>query len=164
MRKIELMNGAMNRVDFDCRDDVEARLLEAETHAPGAREKIDSDGSGHAILNTMFTIRLPRVWSIVDRIFRAGDDFFELLRQRLNLFCLALPYFVNRPTGAFQRISLFGISFLVASQFRQPVFRPTFRRTALRAFVRVPKTSVHKNCSFQARKNDIRRSGQVFAM
>lgn len=38
------MDGGVDRVDFGRCGDVEARLLEAETHAASACEQIDTDG------------------------------------------------------------------------------------------------------------------------
>ena len=47
------MDGTMNRVDFYCRGNIEACLLEAKTHAACTREKIHSDRSAHAKLRSL---------------------------------------------------------------------------------------------------------------
>jgi len=45
-REVEPMNARMHRIAFDCRDDVEASLLEAEAQAASSAKKVDGDRTG----------------------------------------------------------------------------------------------------------------------
>src|SRR2546427_13295730 len=44
IREIQLVGGGMNGVVFDCRRDIEARLLEAKRKAAGSGKEVDEDG------------------------------------------------------------------------------------------------------------------------
>jgi len=52
--KVENVSGCMNRVVFDRRNDIEPRLLEAESHTSSTGKQIDRYRTGWAITDTSY--------------------------------------------------------------------------------------------------------------
>jgi hypothetical protein len=62
IREIELVRCAMNGIDLNSRDDVEARLLETQTHSSGTCKEVDPDWPRiHPIVPFLYAIVLSAI-------------------------------------------------------------------------------------------------------
>jgi hypothetical protein len=139
------MNGTMDGIDFNSRDHVEARLLEAQTKATSTRKQVDSDRS-FQVDYPAFRMSLPFFRRLVDRnLSRRSQKGANLRLQPSSGFCLTLPDSQDSPSGISQSPSVSRVFQTISLQFRQPELGSGFRGTSNSTTMSMPKTAVYEN-------------------
>lgn len=95
----------------------------------------------------------------VDRNLRPAYKGFQVSRQLIEVFGLALPDHKDRPTERFELFYLRSVPFNISFEFGQPIVEPRFRKLPLRAAVPMPETAMDEDRLPVAGQNDVGPTG-----
>tara|TARA_B100000749_G_C18442632_1_gene472925 strand:+ start:2307 stop:2846 length:540 start_codon:yes stop_codon:yes gene_type:complete len=153
----------VDRVDLDSGYDVEARLLEAQAHAPRASEKIDSDWSHQLLLCLRIWRTLAEHLVNVDRSC-GPEEFPQSSFKMLNFFEFTLPNLFDVPANRLQFGPFLRIPLTIALDLGKPEIEVRFRGLSNLAAVAMPVTPMNEDRFLATEENDVGLTGQVFAM
>lgn len=147
VRKVEVVRGAVDRVDFNRRSYVESCHLKAEAHASGPCEQVDSYGA-----------RTQTYSLSVEKRDYSLTHFFDVL-------ALALPNDEHFPALPAQGCPRPPVALLVPEQLIVPELHVRLRRShAVLASMRMPKAAVDKYNLAPSGKDQVRLAWEVPSM
>ena len=131
--EVELVDGAVNRVDLHGGNDIETGLLEAKAEASGPRKQVDSDGS-HGVMylvRLLFSAILAVDIPHVDRILTVFHKLLQMRSEGIHVGHLALPDKSDSSAPRLKTFNVRSVAVDIRLSLRLPVVEPGFRCATL---------------------------------